>query len=99
MDPANDYRLVFTGTGGSLSGAVYLLFDTSKPLATVNGTDSTYASGVGGLVVFDNTGAGNGLTDATFDIYTAAVPEPGTLALFALGAIALTSRFFRRTNP
>jgi hypothetical protein len=51
----------------------------------VSATDSTFASGFGGLLVFDDTSAGSGLTDATFDNYVAVVPEPSLIALLALG--------------
>ena len=89
LNPANDYRFVFTGTGTNLSGQVFDLANLSTPLATLNASDATYASGVSGFVVFDNTAAGTGSANATFDNYIGAVPEPSTAALFIIGGVAL----------
>jgi len=95
LDPSKDYRLVFTGVGTSLTGAVYDLTDLTTPLATIpTKDDATYANGVTGVFVFDNSSGGAGPADATFDNYSAtdAVPEPagaavgGLLALFGLAA-------------
>jgi hypothetical protein len=86
LNPANDYRFVFVGVGSNFQGQVYDLANLATPLATVNGTDATFASGVNGFVVFDNTPTGNGTTDATFDNYVAVVPEPSTCALLGLAA-------------
>jgi hypothetical protein len=97
LDPAQDYRLVFEGNGTTLTGSVYALSDLSTPLATISGDDATYASGISGLVIFDNTGStspGVG-ADATFDNYVAAVqiPEPGSAGLLlVVGAWALRRR-------
>jgi len=94
LDPTRDYRLVFTGDGSSLTGAVYDLSALSSPLRTIAATDGTYANGITGVFVFDNTSAGTGPADATFDNFTASdtIPEPagaaicGVLALVGLGA-------------
>jgi hypothetical protein len=95
LNPANDYRFVFTGTGNALVGQVFDLSDLSTPLATATGTDSTYASGINGFVVFDNSGAA--AADATFDNYVATVPEPSSLALMAIGGIGFML-FGRRSS-
>src|SRR5207249_1353397 len=69
----NHYRLVFTGTGTSLEGRVYQLPDTTTPLITTKGIDSTYASGQAGLLVYDNSSLGNSTADATFDNFLEAI--------------------------
>lgn len=96
LDPAKDYRLVFSGSGNAFTGVVYDLADLSTPVQIVNGSDpnNTYSEGFPGLLVFDNSG-GTGTGDATFDNFVAAdslVPEPaggavcGVVALFGLTA-------------
>jgi hypothetical protein len=97
LDPARDYRLVFTGdNAGLLVGSVYDLSDLATALATVSAADTTYASGFNGVFVFDNTAApASNPADATFDNYFAAaslpVPEPAATAgaVAALFALAL----------
>jgi hypothetical protein len=96
LDPAQDYRFVFTGEGTVLTGSVYTLGDLNTPIATITGADATYASGITGLVVFDNTSATAPQVggDATFDNFAAGVvPEPGSAAmLLVVGAWALRRR-------
>ena len=89
LNPANDYRFVFSGNGTSLSGQVFDLANLSAPLATLNVTDAMFASGNAGFVVFDNTPAGTGSAAATFDNYVGAVPEPSAHLLLVAGGIAL----------
>jgi len=89
LNPANDYRFVFTGSGSSFVGAVFDLANLSTPVATVSGTDATYASGFLGLIVFDSSPTGTGATDATFDNYAAVVPEPSSVALLSTGGLGL----------
>jgi hypothetical protein len=96
LDPGQDYRFVFTGDGTVLTGSVYALGDLTTPLATVTGADATYATGITGLVVFDNASDTDVQVgaDATFDNFTAGVvPEPGSAGvLLVLGAWALRRR-------
>jgi hypothetical protein len=96
LNPDEDYRLVFTGEGTVLTGSVYSLGDLTTPLATITGADAMWASGVTGLVVFDNTSATAVQVgaDATFDNFVAAVvPEPGSAGvLLVLGAWGLRRR-------
>ena len=89
LSTANDYRFVFTGLGTVLVGQVFNLADLSTPLATASGFDAAFATGVNGLLVFDNSPAGTGATDATFDNYFATVPEPSTAGLLLTGGVGL----------
>jgi hypothetical protein len=93
LDPAQDYRLVFEGNGPELVGRVFDLRDLITPVATATGNDATYASGIAGVFIFDNSGGGQP-ADATFDNYLGGVvPEPGSAALLvALGGLALRRR-------
>lgn len=97
LNPANDYRFVFRGIGANLFGEVFDLTDLSTPVATIAQTDGLYASGSGGLfVATSNTGAPMGAGDATFDNYLA-VPEPSTIALLGMAALARLAGRRRRT--
>lgn len=80
LTPGEKYRFVFIGRGPSLEGRVYQHPDLDNPIITVAGNDATYASGVNGMVVFDNTG-GQGFTDTTFDNYFATDIEPPRLRI------------------
>ena len=80
LQPGHQYRLVFIGRGPALEGRVYELPDTMNPILTVQGSDSTYASGQNGMVVFDNS-SGRSQTDATFDNFYAQDIEPPRLKM------------------
>lgn len=82
------YEFTFSGTGTALSGAVYSLANLNTPLATVSGTDSSFASGQLGLLVADESSAGTGTPGASFGQFTV-VPEPGCGALLVLGGLTL----------
>lgn len=84
LDPAQDYRLVFSGSGPALTGRIFALSDLDTPLVTVTATDATHSSGFSGLVVAGTLAAPESAADATFDNLRA-VPEPGALALLAAG--------------
>ena len=72
LDPAKDYRFVFTGRGPNLEGRIYELPDTTTPILRIAGTDTTYESGYSGLVVYDSTGSAPDIRpDVTFDNYYA----------------------------
>ena len=80
---------------------VFAISDLSTPLATVHLTDSSYSSGLVGVADTDTISRSTGLSsnsplDVTFDNFRAsAVPEPGALALFAIGAAAILGVRFR----
>jgi hypothetical protein len=69
MDPAKDYRFVFTGQGSTLRALVFELPETMNPLVDCLGSDASYAAGVNALLGFDNSG-GFGTADVTFDNYS-----------------------------
>jgi len=76
IEPGKSYRLVFIGRGPTLEGRVYELPDTTTPKIAVIGTDSTYDSGAGGLVIYDNSDGGTNVCDVTFDNFYATDIEP-----------------------
>jgi hypothetical protein len=87
----NDYRIRFTGDGANLAGELYDLAAPSVSIANVAFTDATYASGVPGVFVYDGSGGGATTATATFDNFSASVPEPSGLVTCLVGA----SLFFR----
>src|SRR5882724_6723767 len=74
--PGNSYRFVFIGVGDQLTGQVYQLPDTFNPVVNYSVTEGTYASGVSGIIVADNSSAGDGTADMTFDNFLSTVAEP-----------------------
>lgn len=82
--PGKSYRMVFMGRGTQLTAEMYELPNVISPLASITGSDATYASGVCGLIVYDNTSGGTGTTDATFDNYFALPFKPPRLSLEVL---------------
>lgn len=76
------YRLVFVGKGPYLDAYVYELPQTNTPVLHLAGMDTTYASGVSGLIVADNPDdAISVVGDATFDNYFATDREPLKLTI------------------
>jgi pectate lyase len=96
LDPGQDYRFRFTGTGSSLMGQVFNLTNLTTPLATVTAIDGTYLSGNVGLLVASTSTTAGAAADATFDNFVV-VPEPTSLALLGIAAGAL--RWVRRKAP
>jgi hypothetical protein len=57
LDPARTYRFVFWGRGARLEARIYDLADLTTPLVTATTDAATeHASGICGLVAFDNGG-------------------------------------------
>lgn len=79
LTPGEGYRMVFTGIEDRLEGRIYSLDDLSAPLISVTATDSNYASGTCGLLVFSDS---NTRASAGFDNYFAndGTPPPVTIA-------------------
>lgn len=77
--PGTKYRMVFIGKGATLEGRIYALPNDITPVITMVGTDATYASGISGLVVYDNSSMANNLSDTTFDNWFSGNVEPPKL--------------------
>jgi hypothetical protein len=76
--------------GPNLTGQLFDLSNPATPLATASAADSTFTAGGAGLI----TAAGDAMPtsgiNVTFDnlLVQAIVPEPASLAPFALGLAA-----------
>jgi hypothetical protein len=81
LEPGKSYRFVFIGRDAQLEGRVYELPDTTTPLLDVSGYDATYPSGVGGLVIYDNSTGATNICDVTFDNFFATSVEPPRLRM------------------
>jgi len=81
MQPGQSYRYVFQGKGINFTIKVYRLPDTDTPIAEASGADATFTGGFCGLLAFDLSAQGNGITGVTFDNYFAAEVEPPTLSV------------------
>ena len=92
LNPAGSYRFHFTGQGSALAASVYDLAAPTVPLATLSGVDGTYASGNLGLLVFDDSPAGDRVAAGTFDNVMITVPEPSSLVLLAGGLLVACRR-------
>jgi hypothetical protein len=77
LTTGNSYRFTFIGHGTNFEGRVYQLPNTTTPINVVTGTDATYASGVGGLVISDNSGTNT--CDVTFDNFAASELTPPSI--------------------
>ena len=77
LPPGGSYRFIFKGVGPNLTGQIYDLNDLTRPLITLQGSDSTYTSGASGIGVFDRSTAAPALpTDVTYDNYYAGPADP-----------------------
>ncbi len=82
LELGKSYRFVFMGKGALLTARVYDLSDLVNPLVEISGTDTEpYASGVNGLLVYDNSNTADSSADATFDNYFEADIEPPVLRM------------------
>lgn len=90
---ADDYTLEVIAFGGNFSGNLYSK-NSGQLVSSINWSDFTFTSPnrTGMLVVHDSLSAGG--PSATFDNFIASsspvpVPEPGTVALAAMGLVGL----------
>jgi hypothetical protein len=79
--PGRSYRMVFAGKGSKLRAEIYELPNVDTPMAYVTADDATWTGGLAGLIVYDNSTAQNGRTDATFDNYFALPFQPPRLKI------------------
>lgn len=91
LDDTEDYRFVFSGSGSNFVGEVFNLTTGGGLFGSVTAVDSTYASGISGLLVAALDVVEEG--DATFDNFVA-VPEPvsSIMLVGAGGMLALARR-------
>ena len=73
LTPGKSYRLILKGVADLITAQIYDLEDLSAPLVTIQNTDSTYTTGVSGLISFSREAT---TTDVTFDNYYAAASDP-----------------------
>jgi len=94
LDVNKQYHFIFSGEDNNLYGAISEIGDPSNPVVQLGATDSTWSSGLPGVLGF---GAGVP-TDFTVDNFVAVVPEPSAAALLLLGGLtaACTWRHRRR---
>ena len=84
LNPTGKYRMVTSGTGGSLRGAIYNRTDLLEPIVKIGATNSDVPNGVSGLVVVSYDSHDDKSADFTFDNYyssatpTSPVGLPGT---------------------
>jgi hypothetical protein len=101
-DPTAGYRLVFTGIGATLTGEIFALSDLNTALASVTLIDSTYASGLTGVLSTGLYAGANTGVDATYDNFRLqSVPEPGSVILLGIGVVGLLAalgRYPRRAS-
>jgi PEP-CTERM motif len=88
LDTNKDYRFVLDIQGSQLHGQVFEI--GGGMVAERFATDTTYASGVSGLIAYSQVPVPP--VDVTWDNFSATVPEPGTCLLLALGAGLMSLR-------
>ncbi|MDB6134901.1 MAG: hypothetical protein JWM59_3144 [Verrucomicrobiales bacterium] len=74
-------RLVFTGTGASLTASVFSHQNPLLPLVTLSAEDDTYASGDSGIFIFQADTPAAGAADGTFDSFSASAPSVPALSI------------------
>ena len=98
LSPSATYSLSFTAVGSSFNGSIWDKA-TGTVLATVSGTDSTYASGEIGFGVAAQSFASGASAQAVFgNLSVASVPEPSTWALAVTGLVGLGWTLRRRSE-
>jgi hypothetical protein len=85
MQPDAQYRLVFIGNGGNLTGQVFALPDLSVAVATLNGIDYAHAAGGVGIFTYDNSPSASSTADTTFDNFLASPAPPPRMAITKSG--------------
>lgn len=85
LDSQADYRFVFTGHDDVLTGMVFALPNLLTPMQTVTFTDTSFAGGMCGMVIFDQTAANAAQRSAgaTFDNYSATDGSPPAMEISA----------------
>jgi hypothetical protein len=93
VTPGDSYRIVLICAGSNITGRIYNLSNLATPLIEVNAVDTTYTSGVTGIL-----NAADTLTaiDATFDNFLAwdGTPPPLTITPGA-GTVTLSANALR----
>lgn len=77
--PGHSYRMILKSAGQVYTAQMYDWNDLTKPLATLQGTDTgaLFTSGQCGILSFSRAGTGaNATTDATIDNYYAGASDP-----------------------
>lgn len=75
FEPGRSYRLVFQGVGTLYTAQVYDFEDLTTPLVTLQGDDSTYTSGLSGILSYSRNGT-TGTSDATIDNFYEGPSDP-----------------------
>jgi hypothetical protein len=75
LEPGRSYRLVFQAVGTLYTAQVYDFEDLTTPLVTLQGDDSTYTSGLSGILSYSRNGT-TGTSDATVDNFYEGPSDP-----------------------
>ena len=97
VTPGHSYRIILICAGSNITGRIFDLANLTNPMIELNAIDSTYPSGLTGIV-----NAADSLTaiDATFDNFLAwdgtppplkVTPGPGTMTISADAARSLST--------
>jgi len=79
LTPGHTYRMIFKGSGFTLTGQLYDIEDLTSPIATMTAADPTtsWTSGVSGIVTFNREDSVHpNQTDETVDNYYSAPSDP-----------------------
>lgn len=91
--PGRSYRIVLICAGSNITGRIFDLTDLSTPVIELNAVDSTYTSGVTGILNSADTAAA---IDATFDNYLAWDGTPPTLTITpGAGTVTISANALR----